>query len=52
MKWQRLESDDSTVSCQRAAVPGGWIVMIDTPLGSGITFYPDAGHEWDGKSPA
>jgi hypothetical protein len=32
---------------RRAQVPGGWLVA----LGPGaITFYPDAGHVWDGHS--
>lgn len=33
----------------RAKVPGGWLVVADSSQGfSGITFYPDPRHEWDG----
>ncbi|MGE5487874.1 MAG: hypothetical protein ACM3ZB_08665 [bacterium] len=41
--WERL---DSTIPCQRAKVPGGWLVAAD----GGLAFYPDAGHSWDGTS--
>ena len=33
----------------RAKVPGGWLVLVMHNT-SGITFYPDPGHEWDGGS--
>ena len=33
----------------RAKVPGGWLVMVSGTQGiSGVTFYPDPRHEWDG----
>jgi hypothetical protein len=33
----------------RAKVPGGWLVVTSSGHGlSGITFYPDPRHEWDG----
>lgn len=34
-------------SVTRAKVPGGWLVVV---AGSGVTFFPDASHEWDGLS--
>jgi hypothetical protein len=33
-------------SAARAKVPGGWLVA----LGSGVTFYPDPEHSWNGES--
>ena len=30
----------------RAKVPNGWLVSV----GSGVTFYPDPEHQWDGTS--
>jgi hypothetical protein len=33
----------------RTKVPGGWLVLvINNP--SGLTFYPDAEHNWTGSS--
>ncbi len=35
----------------RAKVPGGWLVGIGgNGMFSGITFYPDPHHKWDGSS--
>ena len=34
----------------RAKVPGGWLVVVIHNT-SGITFYPDPEHAWDGGSP-
>lgn len=33
----------------RAKVPGGWLVLVVHNT-SGLTFYPDPEHEWDGSS--
>jgi hypothetical protein len=39
----------STTKGYRANVPGGWLVFIwDSGGMSGVTFYPDTNHEWDG----
>ena len=34
----------------RAKVPGGWLVLVIHNT-SGLTFYPDPDHRWDGGSP-
>lgn len=35
----------------RAKVPGGWLVGIGAnQMFSGVTFYPDPQHKWDGSS--
>lgn len=38
----------------RTKVPGGWLVFYTRGLGglgdSGLTFYPDPEHKWDGNS--
>ena len=47
LQWEKLEANYYTC---RAKVPGGWLVMIYAGDGSGITFYPDPNHEWDGGS--
>jgi hypothetical protein len=44
LKFERL--DAGSYAAARAKVPGGWLVVC----GSGVTFYPDPGHEWDGAS--
>ena len=41
----KLEILDDRI--RRAKVPGGWLVTIRD---EGITFVPDATHEWDGGS--
>jgi hypothetical protein len=43
LKWEAIPSN---VATQRAKVPGGWLVTA----ASGVTFVPDAAHEWDGSS--
>ena len=42
----------SGFSTWRAKVPGGWLVIVSRLSGpsgvSGVTFYPDPNHAWDG----
>jgi hypothetical protein len=45
LQWAPL---DSGVPLLRAKVPGGWLLAFAS--GTGLTFYPDPGHEWDGAS--
>jgi hypothetical protein len=33
----------------RTKVPGGWLVLVIHNT-TGLTFYPDAAHTWDGGS--
>ncbi len=33
----------------RTKVPGGWLVLVIHNT-SGLTFYPDPEHKWDGES--
>ena len=44
LQFERLDAGGYVMA--RAKVPGGWLVAC----GSGVTFYPDPGHEWDGAS--
>jgi len=56
MKWEKLKHTPHYGNVYRAEVPGGWLVLADTwakddednydSAGVGITFYPDAWHEW------
>ena len=46
LQWEELASSQSQ-KVMRAKVPGGWLVLYQ---GSGITFYPDPKHNWDGGS--
>lgn len=39
--WQDIESDYGVA--RRAKISGGWLVSVE---GSGLTFVPDANHEW------
>jgi hypothetical protein len=39
----------NTIKIHRAKVPGGWLVFFSYAQGvGGVTFYPDAHHQWDG----
>ena len=44
LAWTTLPSSNYTV--MRTSIPGGWLVAI----GSGVTFVPDAKHQWNGGS--
>ncbi|MFP4354799.1 MAG: hypothetical protein ACLFUJ_06705 [Phycisphaerae bacterium] len=53
LTWQRIKSageDGSPDMLYRAAVPGGWLVAVTENgmdgIGTGLTFLPDAQHEW------
>ena len=40
-----------SATVHRVKVPGGWFVLTESMQGlSGITFYPDPKHEWNGGS--
>lgn len=47
MNWEKLKSSFRFSAIYRCKVPGGWLVMV---YGSGVTFYPDPEHKWDGSS--
>jgi hypothetical protein len=53
LKWLRLSEDadgGKFTTTFRAKVPGGWLVLIEQTDASGIAFYPDPRHEWNGGS--
>jgi hypothetical protein len=45
VKWEELTSSHQAVL--RAKLKGGWLVSV---RGSGLAFYPDPKHAWDGRS--
>jgi hypothetical protein len=51
--WEKLNSNGGGFALQsdvhRAKVPGGWLVLVNHPT-TGLTFYPDPEHKWDGGS--
>jgi len=54
--WEELKSsraEDGVFhlhwNVHRTKVPGGWLVLVITNT-SGLTFYPDPEHKWDGGS--
>ena len=53
IKWEQLKSnrDAHYGFIYRAKVPGGWLVHYVGYEASGLTFYPDPQHKWDGTSP-
>jgi hypothetical protein len=53
IKWEGIRNDGDGVylgRTHRAKVPGGWFVYVYCSGDSGILFYPDPKHEWDGNS--
>lgn len=47
--WEKLKTQDRHVpDLYRSPIPGGWI--ISNGLDGGLTFIPDADHQWDGNS--
>jgi hypothetical protein len=45
LKFEKLSAGSYSIA--RAKVPGGWLVVAGN---SGVTFYPDAEHAWNGES--
>jgi hypothetical protein len=51
LKFEKLEVDGPT-RVNRAKIPGGWLLVVMSNSGGGVTFYPDPEHKWDGESVA
>jgi hypothetical protein len=49
LKASRTEAGIFKWKVHRTKVPGGWLVLVIHNT-SGLTFYPDAEHKWDGAS--
>lgn len=56
LSWERIPSEKKgggflklDWDVYRAKVPGGWLVAVMHNT-SGLTFYPDPQHRWDGTS--
>jgi hypothetical protein len=51
LKFEKLDVD-STVAARvsRAKIPGGWLLIVTSNSGGGLTFYSDPEHKWDGNS--
>jgi hypothetical protein len=55
LRWEEIMSRGlGFATTFRANVPAGWFVFIKDSPGqyaySGLTFYPDPEHKWDGNS--
>jgi hypothetical protein len=51
LKFEKLEVD-GPARVNRAKIPGGWLLVVMSNSGGGVTFYPDPEHKWDGESVA
>lgn len=53
LMWEKLNSKRARGllgwEVHRAKVPGGWLILVMHNT-SGVTFYPDPEHKWDGGS--
>ena len=58
LHWQEVDSSPGKKGLfafdwkvYRTKVPGGWLVLVmHNTNRSGLTFYPDPEHKWDGAS--
>lgn len=61
LDWERIKptgrdglgtilSGSTGPAIHRTPILGGWLVYAVDSSGSGLTFVPDPGHEWDGAS--
>lgn len=47
--WEIIASnmDDKNLRCQRAKVPGGWLVLVTYHSSAFVNFVPDPEHQWN-----
>jgi len=50
LKFEKLDVEGQTARVNRAKIPGGWLLVVMSNSGGGVTFCPDPEHKWDGKS--
>jgi hypothetical protein len=56
LSFQRISQRQLSGNLSRTAVPGGWLIVLESravsgeTVGSSMAFIPDAKHEWDGKT--
>jgi len=50
LKFERLEVDTLSARVSRTKIPGGWLLIVTSNSGGGLTFYSDPEHKWDGNS--
>ena len=51
LNFEKLDVDGGT-RVNRAKIPGGWLLVVMSNSGGGVTFCPDPEHKWDGGSVA
>ena len=54
--WQQVTSENTLIQCERAQVPGGWLVaayqgenLNASRHGVGLTFVPDSNNLWGNR---
>ena len=52
LKFEKLDVGKTLSSARvsRAKIPGGWLLIVTSNSGGGLTFYSDPQHKWDGSS--
>lgn len=50
IQFEKLDVNLPSVRVNRAKIPGGWLLIVTSNSGSGLTFYSDPQHKWDGNS--
>lgn len=52
LKFEKLDVDSRGFRVNRAKIPDGWLLVVMSNSGGGVTFYPDPEHKWNGESVA
>ena len=48
MVWEEVQLPDKAGGAlRRARINGGWLVIVTSSKGKGLTFVPDENHEWN-----
>ena len=51
LKFEKLDVGGAlSARVSRAKIPGGWLLLVTSNSGGGLTFYSDPQHKWDGNS--
>jgi len=52
LKFEKLDVDSHGTRVNRAKIPGGWLLVVMSNSGGGVTFCPDPQHKCDGGTVA
>jgi hypothetical protein len=50
LQFEKLDVGALSARVHRTMIPGGWLLLVTSNSGGGLTFYSDPEHKWDGNS--